>query len=634
VRRVEVIWNVSEQPSRRIFVSYRREDSRHMAGRLFDRLAERFGDGNIFMDVDSIEPGVDFGEAIERAIRGCDVLLALIGRDWVGATDERGRRRLDDPDDLVVLEVRSALDRDLRVIPVLIDGAASPRRTDLPDGIAALARRNAVRLDHDTFRSDIGPLLRALDAAPRSARTVDAPPGRPPGPVLPTEQRPDPVGQEPPPDDADPGGGPQDVAGLPEPAATTPDDAPPPVGTRPDAPSDDGVAPPPAKSGAPPPTDGGTAPPIAPSPPAQPAGRRLPVPALIGIATVATLVAVLVAVLPSRGSSQGGSTPATGATSAPAGAPIVGLITKTATNPFFVKMVDGAKAAAEQGGVELKTYAGMQDGDNQAQVQAIEELVAADAKGFMITPSDAKAIGPELQKARQAGMLVIALDTPTDPADAADATFATDHFEAGRLIGQWAAAQFDREGKRARIGMLDLNANGVTVDVQRDQGFLSGFGIDVADPTRIGDETDPRIIGHDVTDGAEDGGRTAMENLLQKDPSLNLVYAINEPAAAGAYSALRAAGKENDVTVVSIDGGCPGVAAVKAGQLGATAQQYPLKMAQEGVAAIARFAKDGTKPQPTPGKTFVDTGVTLITDQAQPGVDSRDTTFGQQNCWG
>ena len=314
--------------------------------------------------------------------------------------------------------------------------------------------------------------------------------------------------------------------------------------------------------------------------------------------------------------------------------PVVGLITKTDTNPFFVKMKDGAQTAANQAGVTLQSFAGKQDGDNEAQVQAIESLISAGAKGFLITANDSKAIVPSLDKAKQAGMLVIALDTPVDPADAADATFATDNFQAGTLIGQWAKAKFEKEGKQAKIAMLDLSPNGVSVDVQRDQGFLTGFGIDAGDKNTIGDESDPRIVGHDVTEGAEEGGRTAMENLLQKDPSINLVYTINEPAAAGAYAALQAAGKQNDVTIVSVDGGCPGVAAVKAGQIGATSQQYPLKMAEQGVAAIAQFAKDGTKPATTAGKTFTDTGVTLVTDQAQTGVDSKDTTFGQQNCWG
>src|SRR6478609_10768651 len=312
----------------------------------------------------------------------------------------------------------------------------------------------------------------------------------------------------------------------------------------------------------------------------------------------------------------------------------VGLITKTDTNPFFVKMKEGADAKAKELGGELQSFAGKKDGDNESQVAAVESLISAGAKGLMITPSDSKAIVPSLDKARQAGLLVVALDTQTEPADAADITYATDNYAAGLAIGKWAKGTFESSGKQAKIAMLDLNPDGVSVDVQRDQGFLEGFGVDVKDKTKIGDEADPRIVGHDVTDGAEDGGRTAMENLLQKDPSINLVYSINEPAGAGAYQALKAAGKDKAVTIVSIDGGCPGVAAVKAGQLGATSQQYPLKMAQEGVDAIAQYAKDGTKPEATAGKTFVDTGVNLITDQPQNGVPSQDTTFGQQNCWG
>ena len=182
--------------------------------------------------------------------------------------------------------------------------------------------------------------------------------------------------------------------------------------------------------------------------------------------------------------------------------------------------------------------------------------------------------------------------------------------------------------------MLDLNPDGVSVDVQRDQGFLEGFGVDVGDKTKIGDESDPRIVGHDVTDGAEEGGRTAMENLLQKDPDINLVYTINEPAAAGAYEALKATGKEKDVTIVSVDGGCPGVENVKSGVDRRDLAAVPAKMAEMGVEAIAAFAKDGTKPEPTAGKDFIDTGVTLITDQPADGVESKDTAFGLENCWG
>ncbi len=316
------------------------------------------------------------------------------------------------------------------------------------------------------------------------------------------------------------------------------------------------------------------------------------------------------------------------------GRPIIGLITKTDTNPFFVTMKNGARAQAARDGIDLRTFAGKVDGDNESQVTAIENLMALGAEGFMITPNDSRAIVPAIDRAKKAGLAVIALDSQLDPPDAADSTFATDNFQAGKLVGEWAKAKLGEQAGQARIAFLDLSPEQPSVDVQRDQGFMAGFGIDTADPDRIGDEKDPRISGHDVTDGAADGGRTAMENLLQRDPKINLVYAINEPAAAGAYQALKAAGKADSVTLVAIDGGCPGVQSVKDGQLGATSQQYPLKMAADGVTAISRFAQDGVKPANPEGKEFTDTGVTLITDDPQTGVESKDTTFGAENCWG
>jgi len=170
--------------------------------------------------------------------------------------------------------------------------------------------------------------------------------------------------------------------------------------------------------------------------------------------------------------------------------------------------------------------------------------------------------------------------------------------------------------------------------VLRDLGFLTGFGIDVGDPSKWGDETDARIVGNDITAGNEEGGRKAMENLLAKDPFINVVYTINEPAAAGAYEALKALGRENDVLIVSVDGGCPGVQNVADGVIGATSQQYPLLMASLGVEAIAAWAKDGTKPDNTPGKDFFDTGVSLVTDNPVDGVESIDTAKGTDLCWG
>jgi len=334
------------------------------------------------------------------------------------------------------------------------------------------------------------------------------------------------------------------------------------------------------------------------------------------------------------GSDSSSSSGASSGGSSSSDAVKVGLITKTDTNPFFVKMKEGANGSAKTLGASVQSFAGKKDGDNESQVAAVESLISAGAKGLMITPSDSKAIVPSLDKARQAGLLVIALDTQTEPSDAADVTYATDNYAAGLAIGKWAKGTFEKAGKQAKIAMLDLNPDGVSVDVQRDQGFLEGFGIPVGDKTKIGDEKDPRIVGHDVTDGAEEGGRTAMENLLQKSPDINLVYTINEPAASGAYQALKAAGKDKDVTIVSVDGGCPGVENVKSGVIGATSQQYPLKMAEDGVKAIVDYAKDGKKPAMPAGKSFIDTGVTLVTDKPVDGVPPKDTAFGLKNCWG
>ncbi|MCF6368033.1 sugar ABC transporter substrate-binding protein [Rhizobium halophilum] len=310
------------------------------------------------------------------------------------------------------------------------------------------------------------------------------------------------------------------------------------------------------------------------------------------------------------------------------------LITKTDTNPFFVKMKEGATAKAEELGVNLKSYAGRIDGDSESQVAAIETCIADGAKGIMLTASDTKGIVPAVQKARDAGILVIALDTPLEPIDAADMTFATDNLRAGELIGQWAAATLGDAAQEARIGFLNLTPSQPSVDVLRNQGFMKGFGIDVADINRIGDENDPRIVGHDVTNGNEEGGRTAMENLLQQDPTINVVHTINEPAAAGAYEALKSVGRENDVLIVSVDGGCPGVKNVAEGIIGATSQQYPLLMASMGIEAIKKFADTGEKPEATEGKNFFDTGVALVTDKPVEGVESIDTKEGEEKCWG
>ena len=296
----------------------------------------------------------------------------------------------------------------------------------------------------------------------------------------------------------------------------------------------------------------------------------------------------------------------------------IGLITKTETNPFFVKMRQGAAEKAKELGAELFSAAGTFDGDNASQVTAIENMMIAGVKGILITPSDTKAIVPAIRKARAQGILVIALDTPTDPQDATDALFATDNYKAGVLIGQYAKAAMRDRLRDAKIATLDL-APGITVGQLRHDGFLEGLGVK---------EGDPRIVCSQDTRGDRAKGQTAMENCLTKNPDINVVYTINEPAAFGAFTAIKRANKKN-ILILSVDGGCEGVRGVQDGRILATSQQYPLKMASLGVEAVVAYIKTGKKVS-----GYTDTGVTLITDKKVNGVQSEDTKFGLTNCWG
>ena len=233
----------------------------------------------------------------------------------------------------------------------------------------------------------------------------------------------------------------------------------------------------------------------------------------------------------------------------------VGLITKTDTNPFFVKMKQGAKKAAAQNNVKL------------------------------------------------------------EPQSAADALFATNNYTAGKLIGEYAKKAM--AGKKPVIAMMDLNP-GITVGVLRHNGFLDGFGIP---------RNSPDIVCTQFTQGDLAKGQAAMQNCLQKNPNINLVYSINEPSGLGAYNAMQKAGKK--ALLVSVDGGCTGVKAVQAGKIAATSQQYPLKMASEGVNAIVGVVRKNEKVS-----GYHDTGVNLITAKPMSGVPSKSVQFGLANCWG
>lgn len=295
----------------------------------------------------------------------------------------------------------------------------------------------------------------------------------------------------------------------------------------------------------------------------------------------------------------------------------LGLVTKTDTNPFFVKLRDSAKAKADAQGVKLIAVAGKFDGDNEGQVAAIENLIQQGVKGILITPSNSTGILGALKQAKDKGILVIALDTETDPKDAVDATYATNNVTAGELQGKYVKATLG--SAPPKVLMMDGTPGG-TVDEQRHRGFLQGLGIK---------DGDPAIIGAAPTNGDQNKAQAAMENLLQRNAAVNAVYTINEPAARGAVAALGAKRLTGKVAIASIDGGCQGVQDVKDGKYLATVMQFPKKMAEQGVDAVVAFAKDGTKPS-----GFQDTGAQLISDTPVPGLDIKDTAWGAQNCWG
>jgi fructose transport system substrate-binding protein len=320
---------------------------------------------------------------------------------------------------------------------------------------------------------------------------------------------------------------------------------------------------------------------------------------------------------------------------------VVDLIVKENINPFWVWMIQGATERANELGADLQACWGVKDPDPEGQTTCIENAIARGATTILIAPANA-AVTPAIERAREAGIVVIALDTAPEPPEAADITFATDNYEAGLKIGRWAAAKLGPDGvANAKIGLININPSQPVVGVKRNQGFLEGFGIDIGDPTMWGDETDPRIVGQEVGSGSQQDSVTAMENLLQIDPEINVLYTINEPTARGAVQAMESFGiSTDDVLIVSVDGGCEAMGDIDRGIINATSQQYPSRMAELGVDWAVRNAMTGEVPAPedsefyTEGLEIYNTGVTLITNDPQEGVDSITAAEGSEICWG
>jgi fructose transport system substrate-binding protein len=314
------------------------------------------------------------------------------------------------------------------------------------------------------------------------------------------------------------------------------------------------------------------------------------------------------------------------------------LITKDPDNHFWTAMVEGAKEAAKGQNVEVTVAAGRDQSDADGQIQAIEFAVSRGDDAILIA-NNGPAVNEAVKKAQAVGLYVLALDTPFTPTNLVAATLASDNYEAGQQIGKWAAGALG--GKTATIAMLDLFADKiVSIDWQRDHGFLNGMGIKTKDPQVNGREDktgkysggDYEIVCNGATNGAEDGGRTVMENCLSINPKVNVVFSANETSAVGAVQALKAAGVK-DALVVSIDGSCRGVKAVASGDFGAVAQQYPSAMGRLGVKAVIDHIRNHVDPINSKGVDFVNTGITLVTDKPVGDIKSIDSKKGTELCW-
>ncbi|MDB5075609.1 MAG: periplasmic binding domain protein [Chloroflexi bacterium] len=295
---------------------------------------------------------------------------------------------------------------------------------------------------------------------------------------------------------------------------------------------------------------------------------------------------------------------------------VVGYLVKTLTNPYFVAMQPVAQAEAKKMGVTLIYEAGKYDGDTATQTSQIDDLITRGAKAIVLIPSISAGIVPAVRRATAKGITVIALDTATDPPSAVTAFFATDNYEAGLLNGLWARKAM--AGVTPVIALLE-GTPGSSVNTDRMNGFLNGFGLNTRSLYVVSDQ---------ITNGDQGKGQTAMENVLTAHPNVNLVWTINEPAALGASTAIRAKGLQNKIKIVSMDGGCRGIRAVRDGLISTDVMQFPAKMAMLGVQYAAAAAKGQKIP------ALIDTGEVLVTTKTEPFVPSSPVSFGLANCWG
>lgn len=292
----------------------------------------------------------------------------------------------------------------------------------------------------------------------------------------------------------------------------------------------------------------------------------------------------------------------------------VGYIVKTLNNPYWAAMQKAAQAEAKKTGVKLIFEAGKYDGDVSTQISDIEDLTTHGANAIVIAPSVSSSVVPALRKAQKQGITVLAVDTAIGPPNIADSFIATNNFKGGEKDGEWAKAAL--AGKKPVVALLE-GTPASSVNTQRLNGFLKGFGMKKSDAA-------VDLITH----GDQTKALTAMQNALAAHPNINLVWTINEPAAFGAYTALKNAGMAGKVKIVTMDGSCHGVSGVTDGKFSTDVLQFPAKMAKIAIKESIAAAHGKAIPK------RVDTGQPLVTKDPQKGVPSITPAVASKECWG
>jgi fructose transport system substrate-binding protein len=294
---------------------------------------------------------------------------------------------------------------------------------------------------------------------------------------------------------------------------------------------------------------------------------------------------------------------------------IIGVVEQQQGNPFFATKLKATVEAAKKLGYDTMTANSTVAGDFESQRAGIETMMQRGVKAIILDPANSLALNDIVKKARAAGIVVVTTNTSLKPPETAEASYETDNFAGGVLIGKWARAKLGNTP--AKVAMLDYDLTNLTSKARHD-GFLKGFGIA---------EGSPEIVASELTEGTVDTGQTAMENVLSAHKDVNVLYTINEPTAQGASFAIKKSSIK--ILVTSFDGGCAGVRGVADGLIGATVMQVPAKMGEMAVAAAVNAIDGGPRPH-----GINDPGTVLITDQPIAGLESHDSKWGLQNCWG